>query len=61
MNTAEHIGAIIKDKVEELMAREDRGIRLHKDVLKTNLENVLKSLENDSPFCRFALQYEKML
>jgi hypothetical protein len=30
------------------MAREDWGIRLHKDLLKTNLENVLKSLENDS-------------
>jgi hypothetical protein len=48
LNPAEHIGAIIKDKVEDLMAREDRGVRLHKDVLKRNLENVLKSLENDS-------------
>jgi hypothetical protein len=35
MNSAENIGAIIKDKVEELMASEDRRNRYNYDVLKT--------------------------
>ena len=38
MNPAENIGAIIKDKVEELMASEDRQNRYSYDVLKTNTE-----------------------
>jgi hypothetical protein len=48
MNPAENIGAIIKDKVEELMASEDRRDRYNCDVLKTNLENTLKDLEYDT-------------
>ena len=48
MNPAENIGAIIKDKVEELMASEDRQNRYNHDILKTNLENTLKDLENDT-------------
>ena len=48
MNTAENIGAIIKDKVEELMTNEDRRNRHSYDVLKTNLESTLKDLEDDT-------------
>lgn len=48
MNPAENIGAIIKDRVEELMANEDRRERYNYDVLETNLENTLKDLENDT-------------
>lgn len=48
MNPAENIGAIIKDKVEELMASEDRQNRYSYDVLKSNLENTLQDLENDT-------------
>lgn len=48
MNPAENIGAIIKDRVEELMATEDRQNRYSYDVLKTNLENVLENLEGDT-------------
>jgi hypothetical protein len=48
MNPAENIGAIIKDKVEELMTSEDRRDRYNYDVLKTNLENTLKDLEDDT-------------
>jgi hypothetical protein len=46
MNPAEHIGAIIKDKVEELMASEDRRNRFSYDILKTKIEKTLKNLEN---------------
>ncbi len=42
------MGAIIKDKVEELMASEDRKDRYNYDILKTNVENTLKDLENDT-------------
>ena len=38
MNPAEDIGAIIKDKVEELMTSEYRQNRYNHDILKTNLE-----------------------
>ena len=48
MNPAENIGAIIKDKVEELMANEDCQIRYNYDVLKGNLENTLEDLKNDT-------------
>ncbi|CAF1517894.1 unnamed protein product [Didymodactylos carnosus] len=48
MNPAENIGAINKDKVEELMTSEDRRDRYNYDVLKTNLENTLKDLEDDT-------------
>ncbi|CAF3018773.1 unnamed protein product, partial [Rotaria sp. Silwood2] len=48
MNPAENIGAIIKDKVEELMASEDRQNRYNYDILETNVENTLKDLENDT-------------
>ncbi|CAF0900670.1 unnamed protein product [Rotaria sordida] len=48
MNPAENIGAIIKDKVEELMSSEDRQNRYNYDILKTNVENTLKDLENDT-------------
>ncbi|CAF1317657.1 unnamed protein product [Rotaria sordida] len=48
MNPAENIGAIIKDKVEELMSSEDRQNRYNYDILKTNVENILKDLENDT-------------
>jgi hypothetical protein len=45
------IDAIIKDKVEELMLSEDRQNRYNYDILKTNVENTLKYLENDTdPF-----------
>jgi hypothetical protein len=45
------IDAIIKDKVEELMLSEDRQNRYNHDILKTNVENTLKYLENDTdPF-----------
>jgi len=47
MNPAENIGAIVKDKVEELMAAEDREDRYNYDILKTNLEIVLQDLEDD--------------
>jgi hypothetical protein len=42
MNPAERIGAIIKDKVEELMASEDRQNRYSYDA------NTLKDLEDDT-------------
>ena len=48
MNPAENVGAIIKDKVEELMANEDRRDRYNCDTLKTNLENTLQDLEDDT-------------
>jgi hypothetical protein len=48
MNSAENIGAIIKDKVEGLMTSEDCRDRYNYDVLKTNLENTLKDLEDDT-------------
>ena len=38
MNPAGDIGAIIKDKVEELMTSEERQNRYNHDILKTNLE-----------------------
>ena len=43
-----NIGAIIKDKVEELILSEDRQNRYNYDILKTNVENTLKDLENDT-------------
>ena len=48
MNPAENIGAIIKNRVEELMASEDRQNRYDYDILKTNIENTLNDLENDT-------------
>ena len=48
MNPAENIGAIIRDYVEELMWSEDRQNRYSYDILKTNVENILKDLENDT-------------
>ena len=48
MNPVENIGAIIKDKVEELMTNEDRQNRYDYDVHKSNLENTLEDLENDT-------------
>jgi hypothetical protein len=48
MNPAENIGAIIKDKVEELVASEDRKDRYNYDILKINVENTLKNLDNDT-------------
>ena len=48
MNPAENIGAIIKDKVEELITSEDRQNRYDYHILKTNVENTLKNLENDT-------------
>ena len=48
MNPAENVGAIIKDKVEELMANEDHRDRYNYDALKTNLENTLQDLEDDT-------------
>lgn len=47
MNPAENIDTIIKVKVEESMANEDRQNRYKYDVLKTNLENTLQDLEDD--------------
>ena len=52
MNPAENVGAFIKDKVEELMANEDRRDRYNCDTLKTNLENTLQDLEDDRSFQR---------
>ena len=48
MNSAENIGAIIKDKVEELMASDDRQNRFSYDLLKTSIENALGDLEDDT-------------
>jgi transposase len=48
MNPAENLGAIIKDKVEELMANEDRQNRYSYHALKINIENTLKDLEDDT-------------
>ena len=48
MNPAENVGAIIKDKVEELMTNEDRSDRYNYDAFKTNLENTLQDLEDDT-------------
>ena len=39
---------IIKDKIEELMSSEDRQNRYKYDLLKTNVENTLMDLENDT-------------
>jgi hypothetical protein len=47
MNPAENIGAIIKDKVEEQVAREDRRNRYTYHVLKTNPEETLKDFEDE--------------
>ncbi len=48
MKPAENIGAIIKNKVEEQMTSEDRRNRYNYDVFKTNIENTLKDLEDDT-------------
>jgi hypothetical protein len=48
MNPAENIGAIIKDKVAELMASEDRQNRYNYDILKTNIENTFRDVEGDT-------------
>ena len=48
MTPAENSGAIIKDKVEELMSSEDRQNRYNYDILKTNVENTHKDLEYDT-------------
>ncbi|CAF5131685.1 unnamed protein product, partial [Rotaria sp. Silwood1] len=48
MNPAENVGAIIKDKVEDLMASEDRQNRHSYDVLKTNIEKTLRDIEDDT-------------
>ena len=48
MNPAENVGAIIKDKVEELIGNEDHCDRYNYDELKTNLENMLQDLEDDT-------------
>ena len=48
MNPAENVGAIIKDKAEELMANEDRRDRYNYGALKTNLKNMLQDLEDDT-------------
>jgi hypothetical protein len=48
MNSAENIGAIIKDKAEKQMANEDSRNRYSYDVLKSNFENTLKDLEDDT-------------
>lgn len=48
MNPAENIGALINDKIEEIMAIEDRQNRYNYDILKTEVENTLKNLENDT-------------
>ena len=48
MNPAENVGTIIKDKVEELMANEDRRDRYNYNALTTNLENTLQDLEDDT-------------
>jgi hypothetical protein len=48
MNPAENIGAIIKDKVEELIASEDRQNRYNYDILRANVENTLIDLENST-------------
>ena len=47
INPAENIDAINKNRIEELMASEDRQNRYNYDILKTNLENTLNYLEND--------------
>ena len=48
MNPAENIGAIIKDKVEDLMESEDRQNRYSYDVLQTNIERTLKDIADDT-------------
>ncbi|CAF1488651.1 unnamed protein product [Adineta ricciae] len=48
MNLTENIGAIIKEKVEELMANEDRPNRYNYDILRANVENTLIDLENNT-------------
>ena len=48
MNPVENIGAIIKDKAEELITNEDRQNRYNYDVRKSNLENTVEDLENDT-------------
>ena len=48
MNPAENTGGTIKDKVEKLKISEDRRDRYDYDVLKTDLENILSDLEDDT-------------
>ena len=48
MNSAENIGAIIKEKVEDLMASEDCQNRYSYDALETNIENALTNVEDDT-------------
>ena len=48
MNPAESTGAVIKEKVEELITSEGRRDRYKYDVFKTNLENTLQDLECDT-------------
>ena len=48
MNPAENIGASINNNVEESMANKNRQNRYNYAVLKTDLENTLEDLEDDT-------------
>ena len=48
MNPTENIGAVLKYKVDELTTNEDRRDRYNYDILRINLENTLKDLEDDA-------------
>ena len=50
MNPPENIGAIIKDKVEELIVSEDCQNRYSYNVVETNIENALRNVEDDTEF-----------
>ena len=47
LNPAEHMGAVVKKKAEEMLARV-RGERYSRDTLVRVLKKTLKSLENDT-------------
>ena len=65
INPAENIGAIIKDMVEESMAKEDCQNRYNYDIAKTNLENTFDYLDNDTDlftdlFCSMRKRFDTL-
>ena len=61
MNPAEHLGAIVKNRAEEMLAKV-RGDRSSRDVLVRVLKKALKSVENDTElFQRLLKSFRKRL
>lgn len=66
LNVAENIGAIIKDEVETLMLQESGQGRYSMEVLRQNLDFVLRNLENNTKLfenllCSYPARFKAVL